>query len=207
MEVGISGRTQESIVTMDTGRVTIMKFDGSNYLIWATPLEALLQSRGLWKHVDGNVREPAEADTSHVKFIKVKNMVRTAIICSLESDYMAIEAAHGDPEVMSEKLAGMHKSKCTASVHTISNRLLNIKMERSASIRLFLNEICNIELQLAFSGKVIEEQDKKHEFLNGLRQEYHVKKTILQESYDTSFEKMVSMLETTEDELASKWKT
>lgn len=58
-----------------------------------------------------------------------------------------------------------------------------------------------IERQLAFAGKVINEDKKKHALLNGLRQEYQINKTILQESYETSFEKMVPSLEQTEDEL------
>ena len=189
---------------MDTGKITITKLDGTNYLVWATQVEALLQARGLWQHIEDGVSVPSATEPTYAEFMKGRNMVRSAIICSLEPEYVPMVAAERDPKEIWNKLADMHKSKCTASVHSLRNRLLNIKMDQSASIRAFVNEICSIERQLAFAGKIIHEGDKKYALLNGLRQEYHVKKAILQERYDTSFEKMVSSLEMTEDELASK---
>lgn len=188
---------------MDTGKVTITKLDGSNYLIWATQIEALLQARGIWEHVDGTAVIPARTADTFAQVMKSRNMARAAIICSIEAEYVPMVAADRDPQVIWDKLADMHKSKCTASIHTLRSRLLNLRMEQGTSIRAFVNEICTIERQLSFAGKIVEEDDKKYALLNGLRKEYHVKKTILQENYDTSFEKMVSSLEMTENELES----
>lgn len=100
-------------------------------------------------------------------------------------------------------LADANKSKCTASVHTLRNRLLNLKMDQGTSIREYVNAICTIERQLAFAGKVVDDGDKMYALLNGHRNELAIKKTILQESYDMSFEKMVSSLEMTEDEVSA----
>ena len=64
-----------------------------------------------------------------------------------------------------------------------------MKMGHNTTIREFLNEICTIERELAFAGKVIDRDDKKYDLLNGLRSEFAIKKTILQESYGMSLER------------------
>lgn len=194
---------------MDVSKVVIGKLNGSNYLIWATQVEALLQARDLWKHVTSNVDDmevsvpPADGAVVAPNNTKAKSMARAAIICSIESEYVPMVAAERCPRKIWRMLADANKSKCTASVHTLRNRLLNLKMGQGTSIREFVNEICTIERQLAFAGKVIDDGDKKYALLNGLRNEYAIKKTILQENYEMSFEKMVSSLEMTEDEISS----
>ena len=142
--------------------------------------------------------------TTGTEDAKGKTMELAATICSIESEYIPMVAAERDPIKVWKMLADANKSKCTASVHTLQNRLLNLKMAQGMSIRQFVNEICTIERQLAFAGKNVDESDKKYALLNGLRNEFALKKTILQENYDTSFEKMVSSLELTEDEMTTK---
>ena len=71
----------------------------------------------------------------------------------------------------------------------------------------FVDKICTIERELAFAGKVIDDDDKKYALLNGLRDEYAIKKAILHESYGTSFAKMISSLEITENELKTNEKS
>lgn len=185
---------------MDVSKVVITKLNGENYLIWATQVEALLQARDLWKYIDGSHEEVGNT-SADVK--KHKSMARAAIICSVETEYVPMIAGTKDPKEMWDMLADSNKSKCTASVHTLRNRLLNIRMDQGMTIRSYVNEICTLERQLAFAGKVVDVDDKKFALLNGLRPEYAVKKVILQESYDMSFEKMVSSLEQTEDELGN----
>lgn len=97
-----------------------------------------------------------------------------------------------DPRAIWDMLGYANKSKCKAAVHTLRNRLINIKMDQGMSVRSYVNKICTLERQLAFAGKVVDEDDKKYAVL---------KKAILQESYNGSFTKMVSSLEQTEDEL------
>ena len=135
---------------------------------------------------------------------KEKDSTRATIICTIEPEYIPMIAGDRDPKVMWTKLADANKSNCIASIHTLRNKLLNISMIEGESIRSYVNRLCTIERQLAFAGKEVDETDKKYALLNGLRSEFEVKKTILMENYDTPFEKMVSSLEQTEDQVLSK---
>lgn len=47
----------------------------------------------------------------------------------------------------------------------------------------------------------VDDDDKKYSSLNGLRKEFELKKTILYEKYETSFEETVSLLEHKEDDI------
>lgn len=60
-----------------------------------------------------------------------------------------------------------------------------------------MNRICAIERQLSYAGRRVQDDDNKFSLLNGLRQEYEVKKTILMESYDMTFEAIVALIEQT----------
>ena len=198
---------------MDASKFIITKLNSTNYLVWATQMEALLQARDLWKFVgeedtsneEVSVNAPTAvgASTTETDVMKSKSMARAAITCSIEAEHVPTIAAIRDPREMWNKLADANKSMCTASVHTLRNRLLYLKVGQTTSIREFVNQICAIERQLAFAGKIVEEDDKKYALLNGLRPEFAIQKTILQETYGATFEKMVSSLELTEDEVGS----
>ena len=123
------------------------------------------------------------------------------IICSIEPEYVPMIVDQKDPREVWKKLPDATKSRCTASVHTLRNRLFNLRMSAGMMIWESVNEICTIQRQLLFAGKVVDGSDKTFVLLNGIRSKYAVKKTILQEKYDKSFEKMVSSLELTDDEL------
>ena len=194
---------------MDVTKVVIAKLNGTNYLVWATQMQALLQARDLWKHVGEpmvSVPTVTAAGTSGNEDAKEECMARAMIICGIEAEFIPMVAAEQNPRKVWKLLADANNSKCTASIHTLRNRLLNMRMEQGTTIREFANAICTIERELAFAGKTIDNDDKKYALLNGLRDEYAIKKTILQESYGISFEQMVSSLELTEDEINSKGK-
>ena len=167
---------------MDFSKVSVAKFIGSNYLVWATQVEALLQARDLWVYVDESA---ADGPTTGVR----------------EPEFVPIILGQKAPREVWKKLADADWIELYGIRATLRNRLLNLRMSVGMTIREFVNEICTIERQISFSGKVIDEGDKTYGLLNGLRGEYAVKKTILEEKYDTSFEKMVSSLELTEYEL------
>ena len=202
---------------MDIGKFVISKLNGTNYLVWACQVEALLQARGLWSHVCDNdftnqemsqnesvAIEGTTTTTATTQGIeKEKSMARAAIICTIEPEYIPMVAGEQNARKIWQKLANDNKPKCVASIHTLRKRLLNMSMGHGTTIREFANEICNIERQLSFAGTAVNEEDKKYALLNGWRREFEIKKTILQENIGMDFEKMVSSLEMMEDELKS----
>ena len=118
-------------------------------------------------------------------------MARATTVCRIASEFVPMIYGERDLKVMWDRLANAHKSKCQTSVNTLQNRLLNTKMSPGMSIRSFVNEMCTIECQLAFAGKLVDEDDKKYALLYALRTECNFKKTNLQESYEIAFEAMI----------------
>lgn len=72
----------------------------------------------------------------------------------------------------------------------LNNRLLNMRISHGTTMCAYVNEICTIERTLAYAGNIIDEDDKKCASVNGLRQEYQIRKTILPEPNKASFEKI-----------------
>ena len=56
------------------------------------------------------------------------------------------------------------------------------------TVRSFFNQICKIKYELSFAGKTIENEEKKFTVLDGLEDNYLMKKTIVQENVSMSFE-------------------
>lgn len=69
-------------------------------------------------------------------------------------------------------------------------------------MRQFSNEISQLETALMYIEHTKAQKDKTFVLLNGLRAEFSMKKTILQEQ-DISFEETLSALEINENELAN----
>lgn len=67
-------------------------------------------------------------------------------------------------------------------------------MDDSDTVRSFANEICRIEDNLKYAGRILDSSDKKFALLKGLRSAYTVKMTILQDKTDILLEKVVSSL-------------
>ena len=55
-------------------------------------------------------------------------------------------------------------------------------------INSFFNQICKIKYELVFAGKTIDDEEKKITVLDGLEDNYFMKKTILQENVSMSVE-------------------
>ncbi len=58
--------------------------DGLNYLIKPMKVVLLLQETGLSENGDETVGKPDMVDPSYVVFMKVKSILRAALICRLE---------------------------------------------------------------------------------------------------------------------------
>lgn len=93
---------------MDTGKVVIEKLNGKNFLIWAAQIEALLFARGLWQYLEMEVQLPPPESDKHAQAVRDKNMARATIICSLESEYVAMVAGDKNPKRMWDKLSAAH---------------------------------------------------------------------------------------------------
>lgn len=128
-----------NLSTMDVGKVVITELNGTNYLAWAAQLEAFLQARGFWEYVEEEVTAPEPGNESYAGDSKTKSTERAEVLCSVESEYVPMILSERDPKRMWDKSSDAHKSKCTASVHTLRNRLLDIRTSQGFTIRAYVN--------------------------------------------------------------------
>ena len=130
-----------------------------------------------------------------------KNQINATLLCTIESKFVPVVLGKTEPKEIWDTLEHMHRSKCLASVHTLRSKLMTLKMGFGSSIRRFANEICAIENKHLFANHILSDYDKKFVSLNGLNNEFEIKRVVLQSNPSISFEDMVSSLEQTEDEL------
>lgn len=186
---------------MDNTTMKIEKLNGKNYIVWSKQMEWQLAAKGLWKYVKSTVTLPGTAHATYTRIKKEKDSCIALIGCSIESQIVPMIIAEDDPHKMWKKLETSFKSSCSAAKHTLRAKLMSLKMKSKDSIRNYANEISFIEHELTFAGHVVDEEDKKFVLLNGLREEFNMKKAILQEKLGTtSFEALIASLEQYEQE-------
>lgn len=177
---------------MDNTSYKIEKLNGKNYIVWAKQMEWQLAAKGLWKYVESLFRLPAVTAETYGRIKKEKDSCVALIGCSIESQIVPMIITEDDPHKMWKKLKESFKSRCAAAKHTLRSRLMALKMKSKDTIRNYANEISYIEHELTFAGHTVDDEDKKFVLLNGLREEFNMKKAILQERVsDTSFEELI----------------
>ena len=102
---------------MNVSKLAIAKLNGSNYLVWATQMQALLQAKDLWKHVVGNEVITISADptgTMSNDRVKEKSMARAMLVCCIDPEFVPKVATEENPSRVWQLLADSHKYRCTA---------------------------------------------------------------------------------------------
>jgi len=190
---------------MDVGKLSIEKLNSKNYIIWAAQVEAVLAAKGLWNYVEQQVALPNATATNYSAEKQKQEQCRALILCSIETQYIPLVVKEKEPHSMFKKLKDAYSSKCAASEFSLRSKLMMLKMSDRDTIRKYANSICSIQHELSYSGHELSENEKKFTLLNGLREEYEMKKQILLERVTkTSFEQLVSSLEHTEEDNARK---
>ena len=101
-----------------------------------------------------------------------KSIARAAIISCINETSVPMVAAER------EMSADVHVSICAASVHTLRNKFLNLRMRQDTTTHELLNGIFTIERRFPFARKVTDNGDKKYALLSGLSKDYTIKSTI-----------------------------
>lgn len=179
---------------------TIEKLTDKNYLVWSTQMQLVLESKGLWKFVDGTARGRAATDTD--KDYREKRQCLAEMILNIDTKFVSSVMSKREPKDVWDALKAMHKSKSAANQFTLRRRVLNLRMGQDQSVRSYVNSIYEIENELALTGYELSADDKKFALLEGLDEGYSVVKTILQNDTELAFEDMVSRLEAREDEIS-----
>jgi len=180
-------------------KYTIEKLTDKNYLVWSTQIQLVLESKGLWKYVDGTVLSSAGTDAE--KEHRERRQCLAEMILNIDTKFVASVMTKREPKDVWDTLKAMHKSKSAANQLTLRRRVLHFRMERDQSVRSYVNSIYEIENELALTGYELSDEDKKFALLEGLHDGYNIMRTILQHETELSFEDMVSRLEAREDEL------
>jgi len=166
-----------------------------------------LSIKGLWKYVEKEVALPNATATSYSAEKQKQEQCRALILCSIETQFIPLVVKEKSPHGMFKKIEDAYSSKCAASEFSLRSKLMLMKMSERDTIRKFANDICSIQHELSYSGHELGENEKKFTLLNGLREEFEMKKQILMERVTkTNFEQLVSSLEQTEEENTRKRK-
>ena len=179
---------------------TIEKLTDKNYLVWSTQMQLVLESKGLWKFVDGTASGRAATDAN--KDYRERRQCLAEIILNIDTKFVSSVMSKKEPKDVWDTLKAMHKSKSAANQFTLRRRILNLRMGEDQSVRSYVNKIYEIENELALTGYELSADDKKFALLEGLHEGYSVVRIILQNDTELAFEDMVSRLEAREDEIS-----
>ena len=189
-------------------KYSIDKLNGDNYLVWATQVQLVLESKGLWKYVadvmevdaDGTTSE-ASGPSSNIQREQEARQAMAEIILNIESKYVVSVLNKKTPREVWNTLKDMNSSQARASQTTLRRKLLCLKKKETQTIQEYANVIADIENQLAASEFLLSEFDKKFALLQGLPQEYDTIRTYLREKDTDTFAQLVAKLEIREEEL------
>lgn len=79
---------------MDSTKIVVDKLMEKNYLMWSAPMEALMEARGVYKHISGE----ADMEGTQAGYAHQNNVARALIICSLSPQYVAVVLSEKDPK-------------------------------------------------------------------------------------------------------------
>jgi len=122
---------------MSSTTITITKFNGTNYVQWATEMALFLEQKevyGLIKGYDNMPEEPAANATATEKaafkdWMNRHDVARSTILLTLEPRIQAEYTVVDNVKMLWEKLASAYKSDLKLNVFEIREDLLSIKQQ------------------------------------------------------------------------------
>lgn len=140
--------------------------------MWATQVQHVLESKGLWNYVQRNgiVLQGMGEKKKTLELLQC----RVEVILNIETKFVASVMTNRDLKIVLEKLKKMHESKCAASQLTLSRRVLNLRMKPEGSIRFYVKTIFEIENERAMTDLELGDDDKELASLEGLNKEYYL---------------------------------
>ena len=156
-------------------KLSVEKLNARNYRVWAAQIKAILAPKGLLKYIQ--LRSDTPRETVDKEFVEVeKQQVIATLLCTIYAKYVELIMDNDSPYEMWQTLEKSHKSKCAASQQTLRNKLMNIQMKSSSSIRDFANEICSLENELSYAVHFLHDSNKKYVLLNSLNDNFEIKR-------------------------------
>ena len=195
-------------------KYTIEKLNGTNYLVWATQVQLVLEAKGLWKYVEStNGDEASEQVASGAQHVtasasdvmdqdgKEARQAIAEIMLNIESNYVVAVLSKKTPREVWHTLKSMNESQAVATQTTLRRRLLSLKMDESQTVQEYANSITMIENELAASNYTLSQFDKKYALIEGLPSDYDTIRTILREQEKLTFAELVAKLEVRAEEI------
>lgn len=194
---------------MNSIKYTVDKLNEKNYAIWSLQVKLVLEAKGLWKYVESNdssTTQIIDGDSEQVVLRKkreyrLKQQCLAEILLSIDKRLLPSLALKKEPCEVWEALKALYKSKSIACQYSLRRKLFRLKMGDKQSLRSFVESISEIENDLALSNYKLSADDKTFALLQGLRDEFDVYRSVLQNNPELSFEEIVSRLEIREEEI------
>ncbi|XP_046856238.1 uncharacterized protein LOC124449354 [Xenia sp. Carnegie-2017] len=147
-----------------------------NWQVWKYQMQAILESRELWRHVDGSVTNPDASDSSsgaRIAFLKAQKKTKALLVTSINSDLVYLITECQTPKEIWDKLKERFERNTVANKLLLKQKFFSMKMEDSDSLVEHLRHMKEITDQLAAIKASIPEDEHIVALLLSLPRSYN----------------------------------
>lgn len=123
-----------------------------NWQIWKYQMQAILEARELWGHVDGSATSPAVSDSSsaaQAAFQKDQKKTKALLVTSINSDLVYLITECQTPKEIWDKLKKRFERDTVLNKLFLKQKFFSLKMKESDILDEHLRRMKEITNQLA----------------------------------------------------------
>lgn len=152
---------------MDTNLTSgIKKFDGTDFEVWSTLVEAILIAKGL----DSVITE--EPETNDAKWIQKDKSARAIILLSLEPEMVRLVLSCNSAKSVWERLRTVHSQKSESCKMLLQKEFYDIRMEQGVKMSEYVAKVEFVAKRLRDIGIDLDDDTIISKIVSGLASEY-----------------------------------
>lgn len=148
----------------------IKKFDGTEFEVWSTLMEAVLDSKGIYYVIDQ--MKPEEAGAAKDRWEKSDKSARTMILLSLEHDIVKAVMTCETASQMWNKLKTIHSHKSESCKMILYKEYYDCKMEPGMKISEYVTKVEFIAMKLKNINEKLTDENLISKIVSGLSSDY-----------------------------------
>ena len=158
-------------------KLSIDKLEGAkNWQIWKYQMQAILEARELFGHIDGSLTRPETSEGSSAReaaFDKAQKKTKALLVTSINSDLIYLVTECQTPKEIWNKLKLRFERDTTANKLFLKQQFFSMKMKESDSLDEHLRKMKVITDQLAAIKAPIPEDEHLVALLLSLPRSYN----------------------------------
>mgnify|MGYP000992362219 CR=1 FL=1 len=144
----------------------VKKFDGTDYEVWSTLVEAVLVAKGL----DSTITE--EGDAGDAKWLQKDKSARALILLALEPEMVKLVLSCSTAKQVWERLKTVHSQKSESCKMLLQKEFYDVKMEPGTKMSEYVAKIEFIARRLRDIGVTLDDDTVISKIVSGLAQDY-----------------------------------